>query len=155
MASAAGRPGARASPHRRATTRRPRPSPHARRSPTPHWGWRRHPARRSQPAGGRAHPGCQDSCSRYLLTINLTSVHVLQGLLGILWGLELYIGVAPGQVRMEPVRWHVDYFDLPVGGENLLDVVLSDISSQSSQVKFGRFRTRTSPLPFLLLSSFL
>lgn len=57
---------------------------------------------------------------------------MFQGLLGLLWSLELHIGVAPGQVWVEPLHWHVNHLDLAVGGKDLLDVVLGHISGQSS-----------------------
>lgn len=56
-----------------------------------------------------------------------TSIHVLEGLLGLLGGLKLDIGGAPGQVWVESVHWHFDRFDFSVCGEDLLDVILSKL----------------------------
>lgn len=54
----------------------------------------------------------------------LTSVHVLQGLLRLLGRLELHVGVALGQVRVDAVHGHVNHLDLAIDGEDLLDVFL-------------------------------
>lgn len=54
----------------------------------------------------------------------LTSVHVFQGLLRLLWGLKLHVGVAFGQMRMDAVHGHVNHLDLAIGGEDLLNVFL-------------------------------
>lgn len=64
------------------------------------------------------------------LPINLTSVHVFEGLLGLLRSLKLHVSVAPGQVWVQPVHWHFHHFDFPIGGKDLLDVVLGDIPGQ-------------------------
>lgn len=61
------------------------------------------------------------------LSINLTSIHVLEGLLGLLRGLKLHISGAPGQVWVESVHWHFHQFDFPICGKYLLNVFLGDI----------------------------
>lgn len=53
-----------------------------------------------------------------------TSVHVLEGLLGLLRGLELYVSGTPGQVWVESVHWHFHRFDFPICGKYLLNVFL-------------------------------
>lgn len=53
-----------------------------------------------------------------------TSIHVFERLLCLLWGLKLHVGVALGQVRVDAIHGHVNHLDLPVGGEDLLDVFL-------------------------------
>lgn len=137
MAAAAGR--SRPAPHRRASPRRPRPSSHSRRSSPPHRGWRRHPAWRGQPARRGTHRGSQHGRDRDFLTVNLTSVHVFQRLLCLLGGFKLHVSVALGQVRVDAIHGHVNHLDLAIGGEDLLDVFLNDISSQPAQVDLGRF----------------
>lgn len=74
----------------------------------------------------------QHSRSSDFLSVNLASVHVFQSFLGLLRGLVLHVSVTPGQVRMEPVDRHLNHFDFSVSGENLLNVVLGDISGQPS-----------------------
>lgn len=64
------------------------------------------------------------------LSVNLTSVHVFEGLLGLLRSLKLHISVAPGQVWVKPVHRHVNHFDFPISGKDLLDVFLGDIPGQ-------------------------
>lgn len=59
---------------------------------------------------------------------------MLQSLLCLLGRLKLNVGVAFGQVRVDTVHGHVDHLDLAVDGEDLLDVVLDDISGQPAQV---------------------
>lgn len=53
-----------------------------------------------------------------------TSVHVFEGFLGLLWGLVLHVGVAARLIGVQAVRRHVHQLYLPIGGENLLDVIL-------------------------------
>lgn len=72
----------------------------------------------------------QDSRCRDLLSINLTSVHVFEGLLGLIRSLKLHISVAPGQMWVDPVHRQVDHFDFSISGKDLLDVVLGDIPGQ-------------------------
>lgn len=74
-------------------------------------------------------------------------------LLCLLRGLKLYISVALGQVRVDAVHGHVDHLDLAIGGEDLLDVFLDDISGQPAQVDLGGFRSGTPPssVPVILL----
>lgn len=151
MTAAAGR--SRPATYWRASPWRARPSPHSRGSASPHRWWRRHPAGRGQPAGGRAHCGSQHSCDCDLLTVDLTSVHVFQGLLCLLRCLKLHVGVAFGQVRVDAVHGHVNHLDLAIGGEDLLDVFLDNISGQSAQVDLGGFGcgAPTSSVPVILL----
>lgn len=68
-------------------------------------------------------------CSDFL-SVNLTSVHVFEGFLGLVRSLKLNISVAPGQMRVVPVYWHFDHFDFSISGKDLLDVVLGDIPGQ-------------------------
>lgn len=133
------------------------PSPHARRTATPHGRWWRHPARGRKSTRRRAHALSQHSRCSDFLSINLTykqpphktiehpvaaeavsaclhdarcsnvvftSVHVLEGLLGLLRGLKLHISGAPGQVWVESVHWHFHQFDFPICGKYLLNVFL-------------------------------
>lgn len=53
-----------------------------------------------------------------------TSVHVFEGLLGLIRSLKLHISVAPGQMWVDPVHRQVDHFDFSISGKDLLDVVL-------------------------------
>lgn len=111
---AARRSGAGAAARRRAPPRGARSSPHARRTATPH-GWRRrHPARGRKSPGGRTNALRQHSRRSDFLPVDLTSVHVLEGLLGLLRGLKLHIGRAPGQVWVESIHWHFYRFDFPI-----------------------------------------
>lgn len=64
------------------------------------------------------------------LSIDLTSIHVFEGLLSVIRSLKLHISVAPGQVWVDPVHWHIDHFDFSISGKDLLDVVLGDIPGQ-------------------------
>lgn len=120
--------------YRGASPWRPRPSPHPGWGASPHRGWGGHPAGRGQPAGRRAHRGSQHGRDCDLLTVNLTPVHVFQGLLRLLGRLKLHVGVAFGQVRVDAVHGHFNHLDLAIGGENLLDVLLDDVSCQPAQV---------------------
>ena len=54
----------------------------------------------------------------------LTSVHVLQRLLSLVWILKLHIGVAFRQMGVHPFYRHVNHFNFPIGGEYLHDVIL-------------------------------
>ena len=47
----------------------------------------------------------------------LTSVHVLQRLLSLVWILKLHIGVAFRQMGVHPFYRHVNHFNFPIGGE--------------------------------------
>ena len=49
---------------------------------------------------------------------------MFEGLLGLVGGLKLHVGVASGQVGVELAPWHVNNLDLPVDGEDLMDVIL-------------------------------
>lgn len=151
MPAAAGR--TRPATNRRATPWRPRSPPHTRGRASPHWRRRGHPAGGRQPAGGRAHRGSQHSCDCDLLTVDLASVHVFQGLLRLLGGLELHVGVAFGQVGVDAVHGHVDHLDLAVRGEDLLDVFLDDVSGQPAEVDLGGFGygTPAPAVPVILL----
>lgn len=131
--------GSRSAPYRRAPPRRPGPSPHTGWSTAPHRGWRRHPARRRHPAWWGTYRWSQHSRDGDFLTVNLTSAHVLQSLLSLLRGLKLHVRVALGQMWVDTTHGHVNHLDLAVRGENLLDVLLDDISGQAAQVNFGRF----------------
>lgn len=144
MTAAAGR--SRSATYWRAPPWRPRPSPHSGWSASPHRRWRRHPAGRGQPAGGRAHRGSQHGGDCDLLTVDLTSVHVFQRLLRLLGCLELHVGVAFGQVWVDAVHGQVDHLDLAVSGEDLLDVFLDNVSGQPAQVDLGGFG-RGAPAP--------
>lgn len=74
-------------------------------------------------------------------------------LLCLLGGLKLHISVALGQVRVDAVHGHVNHLDLAIGGEDLLDVFLDDISGQPAQVDLGGFWGGTPPssVPVILL----
>lgn len=72
----------------------------------------------------------QHSRCRDLLSINLTSVHVFEGLLGLVRSLKLDISITPGQMWVDPVHWQVDHFDFSISGKDLLDVVLGDVPGQ-------------------------
>lgn len=139
--------------NRRASPWRPRPPPHARRSASPHWRRWGHPAGRRQPAGGRTHCGSQNSCDCDLLAVDLTSIHMFQGLLRLVRSLKLHVGVAFGQVREDAVHGHVDDLDLAVSGEDLQDVFLDNISGQPAQVDLGGFGcgAPTPAVPVVLL----
>lgn len=145
--------GPRPAPNRRASPWRPGPSPHSRRSAAPHWGRRRHPAGRGQPARWGAHRGSQHGCDGDLLTVDLTSVHVFQGLLCLVGRLVLHVRITFRQVRVDAVHGHVNHLDLAIGGENLLDVILDDVSCQPAQVDLGGFGcgASTSSIPVVLL----
>lgn len=145
--------GSRPASYWRASSWRPRPSPHSRWSASPHGGWRRHPAGRGQPARRRAHSRRQQCCDCDLLTINLTSIHVFQGLLSLLRRLVLHVGIALGQVRVEAVHGHFNHLDLSISGEDLLDVFLNNVSGQPAQVKLGGFGCGAPPssVPVILL----
>jgi len=153
VAPATGGPGTRPASNGRPSPRGPGPSPHARRCAAPHGGRRGHPARGGGSARDGTRPGGQHGIGCDLLSVNLTSIHVFEGLLRLLWRLKLHVGVAPGQVGLEPVHRHVNHLDLPVGGEDFLDVLLDDVPGQSPQVDLGGFRTGASatPLPLILL----
>lgn len=150
VSSAAGR--SRAAADRGAAPRRPRPAPHSGRGAPPHGRWRGQSSRR----GGQSSRGCPDDggedgghCD--LLPVDLTSVHVLEGLLGLLGRLKLHVGVALGQVWLHPVHGHLDVFDLAVGGEDLLDVLLDDVPGESAQRQFGGFGSGAPPAPLPLV----
>lgn len=79
---------------------------------------------------------------------------MFQGLLCLLRRLKLNVGVAFGQVRVDAVHGHVDHLDLAVDGEDLLDVVLDDISGQPAQVDLcwlGRGGASSAPVSIVLL----
>jgi len=59
---------------------------------------------------------------------------VFEGLLGLVSSLELHVAVALGEVGVEAVHGHVNHLDLPVGGEDLLDVLLDDVLGEAAQV---------------------
>lgn len=150
MASAAGR--ARAPADRGASPWRPRPAPHAGRGASPHRRWGRESAgRRGQSARGGPDDGGEDGRDGDLLPVDLTSVHVLEGLLCLLGGLELHIGVALRQVWVHPVHGHLNVLDFPVGGKDLLDVLLDNVPGQSAQRQFGGFWSGAPPSPLSLV----
>lgn len=97
----------------------------------------------------------QHSRSSDFLSIDLTSIHVLQGLLGLLRGLKLHVRVASGQVWVEPVHWEVNHLNFPISREDLLDVVLGDVPGQPAQVNFSGFGTRASFPAFLVITPLL
>lgn len=134
MASAARGTRSGATAHWRSSPWRSGPPSHAWGSTAPHGWGRGHPAWRGGASRGWAHSQCQHSSGSDLLPVNLTSIHMLEGLLGLIGRLVLHIAVALGQVRVEPVHGHVNHLDLPVGGEDLLDVFLDDVSSETAQV---------------------
>lgn len=78
---------------------------------------------------------------------------MFQGLLCLCGCLKLHVGVALGQVRVDAVHGHFNHLDLAVGGEDLLDVFLDDISGQPAQVDLGRFGcgAPASSIPVVLL----
>lgn len=53
-----------------------------------------------------------------------TSIHVFEGLLGLLRSLKLHISIAPGHVWVESVHGHFNHFYFPISGKDLLDVIL-------------------------------
>lgn len=106
------------------------PSSHARWTATPH-GWRwGHSARWRRSSRWRTDSLSKHSRCSDFLSVNLTSVHVLQGLLSLIRSLKLHVSVTSGQVWMEPVHWHFNHFDFSISGKDFLDVVLSDIPGQ-------------------------
>lgn len=151
MASADG--GARAGPaaNRRPSPGRPGPSPHAGWCASPHGRWRGHPARGREPAGGGADCGGQHGSGCDLLSVNLTSVHVFEGFLCLIGRLKLHVGIALGKMGVEAVHGQVNHLDLPVGGEDLLNVLPDDVPGQPSQVDLGRFRGRAPATPVFII----
>lgn len=128
---ATGRSGARAAACWRSPPWGAGPSPHARWAATPHRWWRGHSAGWRWSTGWRADSLRQHSTSGDFLSINLTSVHVFECLLGLVGGLKLHISTAPVQVRVESVHWHVDSFDCPISRKDFLDMFLGDIPGES------------------------
>ena len=63
----------------------------------------------------------------------LTSVHVLQRLLSLVWILKLHIGVAFRQMGVHPFYRHVNHFNFPIGGEYLHDVILGRKKGRSEE----------------------
>jgi len=78
---------------------------------------------------------------------------MFESLLCFLGCLKFHVGMALREVGLHPVHWHIDHFDLSVGGEDFLDVLLYDISGKSAQEDLSWFRTWASAasLPLLLL----
>lgn len=64
----------------------------------------------------------------------LTSIHVLQGFLCLLWCLKLHVGVAFGEVRVDAVHGHVNHLDLAISGEDLLDVFLQKHNGEPFEI---------------------
>lgn len=155
MAPATRRSGARAAAWWRPPPRGAGPPPHAWWAATPHGWWWGHSARGRGPTRWRTDSLSQHGTSRDFLSVNLTSVHVFEGLLGLLGGLKVHVGVAPGQVWVEPVHRHINHFYFSISGEDLLDVVLGDIPGQTSQVNFSWFGTWASFSSFLIISPLL
>lgn len=155
MTPAARRSGARAAACWGPSPRGAGPSPHAWRTATPHWlGWG-HSARGRRSARWRADSLRQHSRRSDFLSVNLTSVHIFERLLGLLGGLKVHVSKAPGQVWVEPVHWHFDHFDFSISGKDLLDVVPGDIPGQSSKMNFSGFGARASFPPLLIFSPLL
>lgn len=72
---------------------------------------------------------------------------MFQGLLRLLGCLKFHVGIAFGQVRVDAVHGHVDHLDLAVRGEDLLDMILDNVSGQPTQVDLGGFGCGAPPAP--------
>lgn len=127
------------------TTRRPRastaaywgppprgagPSPHAWWTAAPHGWWRGHSARGRRSTRWRTNSLSQHGRCTDFLSVNLTSIHVFEGLLSLIGSLKLHISITPGEVWVDPVHWQIDHFDFSISGKDLLDVVLGDVPGQ-------------------------
>lgn len=110
---------------------RPGPSPHARWRAPPHGRGRQHPSGRRETPGGHPGPRSQDRSGSDLLAIDLSSIHVLQCLLCIIWTLEFYIGITFGEMWIEPVEWHINHLYLSVSGKYFHYVILGHVSGES------------------------
>lgn len=155
MTPATRRSGARAPANRGPPPRGAGPSPHAWWTATPHRWWWGHSARGRGSSRWRTDTLSQHSTRRDLLSINLTSVHVFEGLLGIFRSLKLHISIAPGQVWVESVHWHVNHFYFTICGKDLLNVVLGDVPGQPPKVNFSWFGAWASFPSLLIISPLL
>ena len=129
-----------------------RPSPHPWGWPAPHGRWWQHSPGRAESPGGWPRPGGQHNSGSDLLAIDVSSIHMLQRLLGLIWILKLHICIAFSQMGVHPFYRYVNHFNFPVGGEYLHDMILGHIPGEPSNVHFGGFRGRAPPFPFLSVS---
>lgn len=129
---ATGRSGARAAACWGPPPRRARPPPHAWWTATPHRRWWGHSARGRRSTRWRTDSLRQHGGRCDFLSVNLTSIHIFEGLLGLLRSLKFHVSIASGQMRVEPVHWHIDHFDFSISGKDLLDVVPGDVPGQPS-----------------------
>lgn len=74
----------------------------------------------------------------YLLTINLTTVHVFHSDFGFVGRGIFHISIAPIG-SMQSVNWYVNMLDDTIECEYLGDVVLGDVSRQPADMNANRF----------------
>ena len=106
-------------------------SPRWRRRTAP-WGWRRGTA--SWPNVARPHGMHHLSCD--LLSINLSSVHVLQSALRILSLVILHIRKSPRK-KIKPVHRQVYWLHVAVHAKYLEHVILGDVASKARPGKYN------------------
>lgn len=110
------------------------------------WGRLPPPGRRSPPGRGAADGPWSDntrgqhSLGGYLLTVNLSSIHMFNRLLRIVSLFILYICKAPIKFRMSSVFQHFNVFNSSIHSEYFHDVFFVHIASKPSNVDFGRAR---------------
>lgn len=73
-----------------------------------------------------------------------TSVHVLEGLLSLVRCFKLHVSVALRQVWVQTLRWHLNCFDFPISGKDLLYVVLCRKTKPCDGGNSGRSSRRYS-----------
>lgn len=72
------------------------------------------------------------------MTIDLSSIHVLHCVFGLIRVAELNIAEPTTVLRMETVGRKLDGLDLAINAEDFDDMVLGDVARQSSNVDAGR-----------------
>lgn len=96
------------------------------------------------PGGHRSRQ--QDRGRRHFLPVNLASVHVAHGPLGVGRVLELDVGEPPRQVAVGAVGGQLDALDGPVAAKDLQQVVACHVARQTPHVDLAGARRRRSAL---------
>lgn len=76
------------------------------------------------------------------MPINLTAIHMLHCVLGVVRIVELDVAEPSPVLRMETVGWELDGLDFSVAGEDLDDMFLGHVAGQAADVDASWTRCR-------------
>lgn len=80
------------------------------------------------------------------MSVDLSAVHVLHGILGIVRIGVFNVSEAFAVGRMQAIDWEIDVLYDAVGDEDLVDMIFGDVPGETTDVNSNRFRCRR---PFL------